>query len=54
MSVVFLGHIVSVDGISVDIQNIEEVQSWPRPKSPTDIRNFLGLAAYYRSFVEGF
>ncbi|KAH0642176.1 hypothetical protein KY285_034832 [Solanum tuberosum] len=53
-SVAFLGHIVSSDGIRVDTQKIEAVQNWPRPISPTDIRSFLGLAGYYRRFVEGF
>ncbi|KAH0776134.1 hypothetical protein KY290_007545 [Solanum tuberosum] len=53
-SVAFLGHIVSGDGIKVDTQKIEAVQNWPRRTSPTDIRSFLGLAGYYRRFVEGF
>ncbi|KAH0689091.1 hypothetical protein KY289_016449 [Solanum tuberosum] len=43
-----------VGGIRVDSQTIEAVQHWPRPISPTDIRSFLGLAGYYRRFVEGF
>ncbi|KAH0781706.1 hypothetical protein KY290_001304 [Solanum tuberosum] len=51
-SVAFLGHIVFGDGIRVDTQKIEVVQNWPRPTSPTDIRSFLGLAGYYRSFQE--
>ncbi|KAH0707222.1 hypothetical protein KY290_011779 [Solanum tuberosum] len=42
------------EGIRVDSQKIEAVQHWPRPTSPTDIRSFLGLAGYYRRFVEGF
>ena len=50
----FLYHIVSSEGIRVDTQKIEVVQSWPRPTSPTDIRCFFGLAVYYRRFVEGF
>ena len=52
--VTFLGHIVSGDGIRVDNQKIEAVQNWPRPTSPINIRSFLGLASYYRRFVEGF
>ncbi|WMV37593.1 hypothetical protein MTR67_030978 [Solanum verrucosum] len=53
-SVAFLGHIVSSEGIRVDSQKIEAVKQWPRPTSATDIRTFLGLAGYYRRFVEGF
>ncbi|XP_070034304.1 uncharacterized protein [Nicotiana tomentosiformis] len=53
-SVAFLGHIVSSEGIQVDTNKIEAVQSWPKPSSATEIRSFLGLAGYYRRFVEGF
>ncbi|KAH0689476.1 hypothetical protein KY289_016834 [Solanum tuberosum] len=53
-SVAFLGHIISGDAIRVDTQKIEVVQNWPRPTSPIDIRSILGLASYYRRFVEGF
>ncbi|KAH0681196.1 hypothetical protein KY284_022281 [Solanum tuberosum] len=53
-SVAFLGHIVSDEGIRVDNQKIEVVKNWPRPTTPTEIRSFLGLAGYYRRFVEGF
>ncbi|XP_042423149.1 uncharacterized protein LOC122010720 [Zingiber officinale] len=53
-SVGFLGHIVSSSGISVDPQKIEAVTSWEQPKSVQEIRSFLGLAGYYRRFVEGF
>jgi len=45
---------VSSEGIRVDSQKIEAVKQWPRPTSATDIRSFLGLAGYYRQFVEGF
>ena len=53
-SIAFLGHIVSSKGISVDSQKIEAVKQWPRPTSATDIKSFLGLAGYYRWFVEDF
>jgi len=50
----FLGHVVSKEGISVDPTKVEAVSTWPVPKNVTDIRSFLGLAGYYRCFVEGF
>ncbi|XP_042426166.1 uncharacterized protein LOC122014037 [Zingiber officinale] len=50
----FLGHVVSSSGISMDPQKIEAVTSWEQPKSVQEIRSFLGLAGYYRRFVEGF
>ncbi|XP_027767759.1 uncharacterized protein LOC114074037 [Solanum pennellii] len=53
-SVAFLGHIIGADGIRVDTQKIEAVKTWPRPTTPTDVRSFLGLAGYYRRFVEKF
>ena len=40
--------------LKFDTQKIEAVQNWHRPTSPTDIRGLLGLAGYYRRFVEGF
>ena len=53
-SVAFLGHIVSIEGIRVDSQKIEAVKKCPRPTSAIEIRSFLGLAGYYRKFMEGF
>ena len=52
--VAFLGHIASADGIKVDPAKIEAVVAWERPTTPTGVRSFLGLAGYYRRFVEVF
>nr|GFC12292.1 putative reverse transcriptase domain-containing protein [Tanacetum cinerariifolium] len=41
-------------GIHVDPAKIESVKDWESPKSPTEIRKFLGLAWCYRRFIEGF
>ncbi|KAF3663690.1 hypothetical protein FXO38_10525 [Capsicum annuum] len=53
-AIAFLGHIVSTEGIKVDPQKIEAVRKWVRPTTPIDIRSFLGLAGYYRRFIECF
>ncbi|GJU48868.1 putative reverse transcriptase domain-containing protein [Tanacetum coccineum] len=45
----FIGHITDSKGIHVDPAKIESVKDWASPKSPTEIRQFLGLAGYYRS-----
>ncbi|GKF23632.1 putative reverse transcriptase domain-containing protein [Tanacetum coccineum] len=50
----FLGHVIDSEGIHVDPSNIEAIMDWTSPKSPTEIHKFLGLAGYYRRFIEGF
>ncbi|GJV72716.1 putative reverse transcriptase domain-containing protein [Tanacetum coccineum] len=50
----FLGHVIDSKGIHVDPAKIESIKDWASPKSPTEIRQFLGLAGYYRRFIEGF
>ncbi|MFS7931163.1 putative nucleotidyltransferase, Ribonuclease H [Helianthus anomalus] len=50
----FLGHVVSERGIQVDPAKVEAVMNWQEPKTPTEIRSFLGLAGYYRRFIEKF
>ncbi|GKD65332.1 putative reverse transcriptase domain-containing protein [Tanacetum coccineum] len=52
--VAFLGHIVSAEGIIMDPTKVEAITKWPRPTSVTEAWSFLGLAGYYRRFVEGF
>ena len=52
--VAFLGHIVSAGGISVDPEKIQAILDWLSPTNVFEIRSFLGLAGYYRKFVEGF
>eukprot|EP00253_Pinus_taeda_P012699 PITA_12699 len=50
----YLGHVISKDGIAVDPEKIKTILDWPVPKDVADIRSFMGLAGYYRRFVEGF
>ncbi|GJV83425.1 putative reverse transcriptase domain-containing protein [Tanacetum coccineum] len=50
----FLGHVIDSKGIHVEPAKIESIKDWASPKSPTEIRQFLGLAGYYRRFIEGF
>ncbi|GJX76343.1 putative reverse transcriptase domain-containing protein [Tanacetum coccineum] len=48
----FLGLLIDSQGLHVDPDNIEAVKNWTSPTTPTEIRQFLGLAGYYRRFIE--
>ncbi|GJW59248.1 putative reverse transcriptase domain-containing protein [Tanacetum coccineum] len=54
LKVQFLGHVIDSRGIHMDPAKIESIKDWASPKTPTEIRQFLGLAGYYRRFIEGF
>ncbi|WVZ85221.1 hypothetical protein U9M48_032169 [Paspalum notatum var. saurae] len=52
--VAFLGHVLTAEGVSVDPKKVEAVSNWKTPRNATEIRSFLGLAGYYRRFMENF
>ena len=52
--VAFLGHVISAEGMSMDPLKITAVVNWKLPKNVSEVRSFLGLAGYYRKFVEVF
>ena len=50
----FLGHVIDSHGIHVDPAKIESIKDWATPRTAMEIRQFLGLAGYYRRFIENF
>jgi len=53
-SCTFLGHVVSADGIATDPEKVKAIEHWPRPGCKRQVKSFLGLASYYKKFVQNF
>ncbi|SGY95245.1 BQ5605_C036g11481 [Microbotryum silenes-dioicae] len=49
----FLGHVISRNGIAADQSKVERIVGWPRPRTVTELRGFLGLVQYLRKFING-
>jgi len=52
--VVFLGHVISGEGIFMDSKKVEAILNWESPTNVTEIHSFLKFTRYYRRFIEGF
>ena len=52
--VLYLGHIITNEGVQVDTSKTDAVRTFPRPKTQRDVRSFLGLCNYYRRFIQNF
>jgi len=50
----YVGHIISGGGISIDPEKVKTIMDWPVLKNSHEVHSFMGLASYYRRFVEGF
>ena len=50
----YLGHILSGKGISVDPGKTDVITNWPKPKTPKQVKSFLGVSNYYRRFIDGY
>ena len=53
-SVKFLGYVVSADGIHVNPEKVDAIANWLQPKTPTEVRSFLGLGNYFKRFVQSY
>lgn len=52
--VAYLGHVITENGVSPNPEKVKAVSQFPTPKTPKDVKSFLGLTGYYRRFIENF
>ncbi|GBG86813.1 hypothetical protein CBR_g42096 [Chara braunii] len=52
--VLYLGHEISAEGLKPDDAKVASIRDWPRPQSVTEMRSFLGMTGYYRTFVKNY
>jgi hypothetical protein len=52
--VLFLGHIINKDGLAMDSKKVVDILNWKAPTDARGIKSFIGMAGYYRRFIEGF
>jgi hypothetical protein len=50
----YLGHIISEEGIIVDLEKVEAIREWSTPRNIAEVRSFMGIVGYYRRFIPRF
>lgn len=50
----YLRHVISENGITMDLRKLQAIRDWSLPKIPKALRGFLGFTSYYRKFVRGY